>query len=226
MPKKRKRVTEGVTAFVDRVTEEPQQGGEDVKQISLTVRDGSIDFSEISDDTKADLISGMIDDPDAKAAFGASAPLPEPTGPIVADSSVLACANALMSIEVLGILTLGKRAVPVLKVLPAPVVVKACFVTREEIEPILEPSKRLIAKYSPAELLQHQDLVVVAEHLLKLGALKFQECVKMAIEVQQHLNASTIEAQPINGREQQSKQETVSPPPPNPQGWIDTDKSK
>jgi hypothetical protein len=112
-----------------------------------------------------------------------------------------------MVVEGLGISWLGPRFAPVLSNLHPLVAIKACTVTLEEIKPVMPAAKRIIKRYVPLEYLgqEYQDLAIVGEHLLKLSAQKFKDCVDLAIQIEQmkrgqakRANGGTIiDAEPV-----------------------------
>jgi hypothetical protein len=108
----------------------------------------------------------------------------EPEG--VADATVLAAANILMVGEGLGISWIGPKFAPVLSNLHPLVSIKACTVTLDEIKPVMPAAKRIIKRYVPLEYLgqEYQDLAIVGEHLLKLSAQKFKDCVDLAMHIE------------------------------------------
>ena len=147
--------------------------------------DGTIQWDNVKDSQKELFAKSVSSDATALEMIGLADEKKE--GSEIADTTVLATANAIMAIEAVGVCTLGRRMAPILQELPIPVAVKACSISMEELQPIMEPSKRLIAKYTPAEWLQHQDLVTVVEHLGKIGAQRFADCLKLASEIHQQI---------------------------------------
>jgi hypothetical protein len=147
--------------------------------------DGNIDWNNAADKQKKAFIEAIKNDPAGilqniqEEAAGA------PSGPQVADATVLTCVNILMTVEALGVSVFpGPKMAPVLHHLPAIVAIKACTVSMEELQPVMEPAKRIVAEFMPPQLLLYQDFVVVGEHLLKLSAAKFRACLELAMEIE------------------------------------------
>lgn len=135
--------------------------------------DGRIDWSSMRDKTRDQLQDALKREP--------RSPIGVPDD--IADATVLACVNAVMVVEAVGISTLGPRIAPILSEIKLPVAIKACTVNLDEIRPILPAGKRLIKKYTPAQYLEHQDIVVVVEHLGKVAAARFAQCIALAAQL-------------------------------------------
>lgn len=170
------------TAFVESPDDESPRIK--AKRITLPIsEDGSIDWDNASDKHKKIFIEAIKSDPNG-ILQNIKEEAAEPSGPAIADASVVAAANLILSVEAIGFTTIGARAVPVLHNLHPLVAIKACTVTAEEMEPVMEPAKRILAELIPPEVMKYQDWVVVGEHLLKLSAIKFKACVDLAMEIE------------------------------------------
>ena len=191
-----------VNAFVEVQHETELESGSGRITLNLA-GDGTVDW-ETTDRTA--FIQTITNDPNTLEIIGEAV---GDSGPAIADATVVGAVNAIMAIEAVAITTLGRRIAPILKNVPLPVAMNACLVSTDEVKPIMEPAKRIIAKYTPAEWLEHQDLAVVIEHLGSLSAARFAECIKLAnaIEEQKKIQEVTP-GQPVNGKElKQEKQE-------------------
>lgn len=174
------------TAFVESGAEEDVPRGR-TRSLKLPMTDeGLIDWDSAQDKHKKAFIEAIKNDPN-----GILANIQEEAGgeggvagPQVADATVVALANAVFIVEGVAFSTIGAKAVPVLKHLNPIVAIKACTVTQEEMEPVMEPAKRLIARYMPPSFLEYQDFAVVGEHLIKLSAAKFKACIELAMEIE------------------------------------------
>lgn len=146
--------------------------------------DGSIDWDNALDKHKESFIEAIKADPNGilqniREEAGAAAEVPEG----IADTTVLAAANLVMVVEAIALSVFpGPRVVPQLQHLHPVIAIKACSVSMEDITPILEPGKRLIKEFVPEKFLDQkwQDVAVCAEHLAKVGAIKFQACLKLS----------------------------------------------
>jgi hypothetical protein len=181
--------------------EQPQEENDAVQPSQLTLHlaeDGTIDWT--ASDQSA-FIHTITNDSTTLEIIGAAV---EDQGPTVADATVLAAVNTIMGVEAIAISTLGPRVAPVLKEVKLPVALKACLVTKEEIEPILEPAKRIIVKYTPAAWLEYQDFAVVLEHIGKLSGEKFAQCIALGVAIQNQRKVQEVQPgqQPVNGKEQ------------------------
>lgn len=186
-------------AFVETEIEEPSPSTQQTRVTLRIAADGRIDWSAIADDKLSALVEAITQDPQAAQILGVSNPQGEPEIEVVADSTVLAVVNVIMLAQAIVTSTAGQRIVPVLKNIPPAVAIKACMVSSEEVEPILAPSKRLVAKYVPETWLQHQDWGVVVEHLGKLSAARFQECIRLAGEIERMKKARPVTPGNANG---------------------------
>lgn len=159
------------------------------RKLTLPIlEDGSIDWDSASDKHKKSFIEAIKADPNGilqNIQEEASAPAAD-SG--IADATVVAAANVILSIEAIGFTTIGAKVVPVLKHLHPLVAIQACTVTQEEMAPVMPACKRIIAEYMPPEIMKYQDFVVVAEHLMKLSAVKFKACVDLAMEIEHRKN--------------------------------------
>ena len=176
-----------------------------VKSLKLAMNeDGSIDWTNTSQKHTKLFISAIKADPNGilenikEEAGQVSDPDAEPSG--IADASVVAAANAVMMVEALGVTTIAPKFVPVLKNLHPVVAIKACSVSLDEMKPVLPACKRIMKRYVPIEYLgqEWQDIAIVGEHLLKVGAAKFKMCVDLAIEIERIKREG--EVIPPNGR--------------------------
>lgn len=169
-------------AFIESVDEEPRVK---VKKISLPIQeDGSIDWDNASDKHKQAFIQAIQSDPQGILQNIQEEATGKSSEPGIADTTVVAMANVILAAEAVGFTTIGTKAVPVLKNLHPLVAIKACTVTAEEMEPVMEPAKRIIGRYMPPEVMKYQDFIVVGEHLMKLSAVKFKACVDLAMEIE------------------------------------------
>lgn len=118
----------------------------------------------------------------------------------IADATVVAAINMVMVVEAIGITTIGPKFAPPLRNLHPIVAIKACAVSQEELQPIMEPSKRLIEKYVPTKYLTQdaQDIALIGQHLIKLSAEKFKVCIELAQEIERMKTEG--EVIPPNGR--------------------------
>lgn len=175
-------------AFVESTPEEPRVRS--VKAIKLPLKeDGSIDWESTSGKHTQAFIDAIKTDPNGildniKEEAGSKTPDDEPSG--IADATVLAAANAIMVVEALGVTTIGPKFAPVLSNLHPLVAIKACSITEEEIKPVMPACKRIIKRYVPIEYLgaEYQDIAIVAQHLMKLSAQKFKDCIDLAMEIE------------------------------------------
>lgn len=163
--------------------------------------DGTIDWESAQDKHKKAFIEAIKNDPNGilqniqeEATEGGV------SGPQVADATVVALANAVFMVEGAAFATIGPKVAPVLKHLHPVVAIKACMVTQEEMEPVMEPAKRLVARYMPPQFLEYQDFAVVGEHLIKLSAAKFKACIDLAMEIEQMKLSGNGTRQPVNGK--------------------------
>lgn len=176
-------------AFVESGEEEPRTR---TRNLRLPINDdGSIDWETATDKHKKAFIEAIKSDPSGilqniqEEAEGAVA------GPMVADATVVALANVFFIAEGLVFSTVGRKVVPQFQHLHPVVAIKACCVTQEEMEPVMEPAKRLVARYMPPQFLEYQDIAVVGEHLLKLSTEKFKACLELAMQIEQ-MKASAL----------------------------------
>ena len=104
-----------------------------------------------------------------------------------------------MVVEAISISLFGKRFIPVLSNLHPVVAIKACTVSMDEVKPILPAAKRIINRYVPTKYLgqEYQDIAIVGEHLIKLGAAKLKSCVDLAMEIERMKQGKT---ERVNGR--------------------------
>lgn len=158
--------------------------------------DGSIDWESSLDKHKEAFIKAIEVDPNGilqniqeQAGEQPSAPT-NPTG--IADSTVLAAANLLMVGEALLFTTIGAKLAPPLAFVHPVVGIKACAVSMDDIQPIIEPGKRIIKRYVPDKYLtaEFQDIAVCAEHLAKLSVAKFKACVELGVEIQKRITTA------------------------------------
>jgi len=175
-------------AFVENSEEEYVSS---IKNLRLPVNpDGTIDWESASQKHKDAFLHAIKTDPNGilqniQEEAGESV---TDSGGEIADSTVVALANAIFIVEGVAFATIGKRIVPVLSNLHPFVAIKACTVTREDMEPVMEPAKRIVARLTPSKWLQYQDFAVVGEHLLKLSAEKFKACIDLAQKIEQMKN--------------------------------------
>lgn len=188
------------SAFVENESKRTKSFSKSMKL--LLNEDGSIDWENSSEKHKSAFLNAVEIDPNGildniKQQAGTSSPDDEPSG--IADSTVLAATNVVMVVEAVGITTIGARFAPVLKNLHPVVAIKACTVSMDEIRPIMPAAKRIINRYVPTKYLgqEYQDIAIVGEHLLKLSAQKFKDCVALAMEIEKMKHA---QADRPNGR--------------------------
>lgn len=178
------------SAFVESGAEE--EAPRHVKNLRLPINpDGTIDWDSATDKHKKAFIEAIKSDPSGILQNIQEEAGGEVSGPEIADSTVVALANAIFIVEGIAYAKIGPKIVPVLSNLHVFVAIKACMVTREEMEPIMEPCKRIIARYTPAEYLQYQDWAVIGEHLIRLSAAKFHACIELAQKIEQMKNGAT-----------------------------------
>jgi hypothetical protein len=177
-------------AFVESGSEEEPRAS--VKNLRLPINpDGTIDWDSASQKHKDAFVQAIKSDPNGilqNIQEEAGQAVSEDGDSGIADSTVVALANAIFIVEGVAFAVVGKRVVPVLANLHPFVAIKACTVTHEDMEPVMEPAKRIVARFTPAKWLQYQDFAVVGEHLLKLSAQKFQACVELAQRIEQMKN--------------------------------------
>lgn len=170
------------TAFIESGEEEPRSR---TRNIRLPMNDdGTIDWESAQDKHKKAFIQAIQSDPSGILQNIQEEANAEVTGPQVADATVVALANVFFIAEGIVFSIVGSKIVPQFKHLHPVVAIKACTVTAEEMEPVMEPSKRLIARYMPPQFLEYQDFAVVGEHLLKLSTQKFKACLELAMEIE------------------------------------------
>lgn len=177
-------MTDEREAFIESGGEEEPRAS--VRNLRLPVNpDGTIDWDSASDKHKKAFIEAIKADPNGILANIQEEATGTPDAASqVADATVVALANALFIVEGIAYATIGKRIVPVMAHLHPIVAIKACMVTAEDMEPVMEPCKRLIARYAPPQLLEYQDWAVVGEHLIKLSAIKFHQCLELAQQIE------------------------------------------
>lgn len=176
------------------------------KKLSLPLmEDGSIDWDNASDKHKSLFIDAIKADPNGilqnirEEAGNSGVEVPGK----IADTTVLAAANLVMVAEAIAVSVFpGPRMVPVLQNLHPVVAIRACAVSMEDIKPILEPGKRLIEEFIPEKYLDQkwQDLAMCAEHLAKVGAVKFKACIDMAMEIEKMKQHGYQTANGTNGK--------------------------
>lgn len=170
------------TAFVENQEEVPAVY---VKNLKLPMNeDGTIDWDSAPDKHKKAFIQAIQNDPSGILANIQEEAAGDSAEGAVADSTVLALANAIFIVEAIGFSTIGAKFHPALKHLHPIVAIKACTVTLAEMEPVMEPAKRIVHRYMPPNLLQYQDIIVVGEYLARLSAIKFRQCVELGMEIE------------------------------------------
>lgn len=102
----------------------------------------------------------------------------EPTH--ISDAMVMLSFNTLMFCEALVFAKVGPRVNPVLDYLPTEAAIEACYVSLDEMKPVLPEAKRLAEKYMPNGVFKYQDELVVMQHFGKISLAKFQHCVALA----------------------------------------------
>ena len=182
------------------------------KSLKLALNtDGSIDWESSLEKHKEAFIRAIEVDPNGILQNiqeqAGETPSTNPTG--IADSTVLGFVNLIMVGEAILYSTVGAKLATPLKFVHPVVAIKACAVSMKDIEPIMEPGKRIIKRYVPDKYLtqEFQDIAVCAEELAKLSIAKFKACVELGVEIQHRLmspnNQSTNEAPP-NGHAPES----------------------
>lgn len=156
-----------------------------VRNLKLPMNeDGTIDWDSAPDKHKKAFIQAIQNDPSGILANIQEEAGEQSSETAISDSTVLTLTNAIFMIEGVGFSLVGRRFVPVLKHLHPLVAIKACTVTRDELEPVMEPAKRIVARFMPPNLLQYQDLIVVGEYFVRLSAIKFKACIDLAVQIQ------------------------------------------
>lgn len=189
----------------DAFIESQETSRRSTRSIKLPLKEnGAIDWENASEKNTAAFVEAIKVDPN-----GILQNIQEEAGATVtseteglSDATVVAAANLVMVIEAIALSVFPvPRFFPVLHNLAPIVAVKACAVSRKELEPIMEPSKRLIQKYIPDKYLSQdwQDIAVIAEHLGKISGEKFAACLKLANEIER-MKQSGGTANGPNGR--------------------------